>query len=395
MRPEGAKQHSVRLRTQCQALEPSAQIETPRKPYLLKSLLMDGWGGQDGRFVVSDKPVWLEETNEHLALTESAIFGEATADLPIVYVSTRSGSSRDLSDDRIERLAYRLGGVAHILVEPSRAFSFDLKNVAEGKNAYGGAIGIYSPVLGLTGRYFIDWDLADPDALSERVEDAVIALRTRMPVRGWDWSELQERSLRSLRSGPHEEIEFKELEKIYLEEIDALTEQVSDLKGTIDDQNEMIVNNEKSKSNRTNDPFNNLFNLVGREIYSGEVADRLRLAAKVALSQKGTGAIDERSAEIFSTFISKVQRSEEGSAFVDQLKNCTSSNDKLSSALIPFLSSHGFNKKSENKHIRMEPEASLKGIGSATIPKSPSDHRTAKNMRSQLMQLLGLRSIDF
>lgn len=39
-------QDLVRLRTQCIATTAGAKLETPRKPYLIKALLKNGWGGR-------------------------------------------------------------------------------------------------------------------------------------------------------------------------------------------------------------------------------------------------------------------------------------------------------------------------------------------------------------
>lgn len=49
---ENNEQAKLRLRTQCQARVPGAPLDFPRKPYLIKSLLDDGWGSMDGNLTV-------------------------------------------------------------------------------------------------------------------------------------------------------------------------------------------------------------------------------------------------------------------------------------------------------------------------------------------------------
>ena len=388
-----SEQHSVRLRTQCQAKTLGAKLDNPRKPYLIKALLSDGWGGDDGLLAVTDSPLW--STPQHLHLVEKVLTGDATKDLPVVFISAKGNHSWDLSKDEIERLAYRLGGVAHVIVEPDRQFSFDLKHLTNGQNVYGGYIGIYAPTIGLIGRYFVGWDLPTTEALIERIEGAVIALRTRMPARGWDWSELQEASLRSRRSAVGNELEFKELEAIYLEEIEGLKEQISEQRFQIDEQNTLISENERILTELDDEPLRSLQARVGTQLYSGEIADRLRLAAKVAIQNSDRAGIDDHTAHVLNVFAEDMERSRQGQSFVEQLKSSMSSNDNLINALIPFLENHGFTKKSENKHIRLEPAKDLSGIGSITISKTPSDFRAHKNMRSQVFKILGLRSLDF
>lgn len=169
----------LRIRTQCQARVPGAQLDFPRKPYLIKSLLDDGWGSRDGNLTVSGTPKWLEKDSQSIELAALLMAGEGTIDLPILYVSATGLNSWVLSKDDIERLAYRLGGLAHVVVEPDRAFSFDLKDIADGRNAYSGSIGLYAPQLGYMSRFFRGWELSTNNLLMERIQSFTTGLRTR------------------------------------------------------------------------------------------------------------------------------------------------------------------------------------------------------------------------
>ncbi|OWK33171.1 hypothetical protein [Sphingomonas dokdonensis] len=127
----------VRLRTQCLAARPGAVLQSPKKPYLIKGLLKGSWGGIDGQIEVCDEPLWLEDSAEDLDLAEAIISGTGSQWLPIVYISAIGFEEWRLSENEIEKLAYDLGGVAHVVVEPSRTFSFKLRDVSDGKNIYG------------------------------------------------------------------------------------------------------------------------------------------------------------------------------------------------------------------------------------------------------------------
>jgi hypothetical protein len=192
-------QDLIRLRTQCIAAAPGARLDTPRKPYLIKALLKNGWGGRDQQFNVTDQPVWIENDDSGLASAKSVTQGEAAKWLPSVYVSATGVSSWLLSKREIEKLAYDLGGVAHVVVEPDRAFSFLLRDKTEGRNAYGGTVGLSVPGQGIVRRYYLGWQIEDGKELAAAIVAATSNLRSQMPAFGWDWTELQEQALRVQR----------------------------------------------------------------------------------------------------------------------------------------------------------------------------------------------------
>nr|WP_272211282.1 hypothetical protein [Marinicella sp. W31]MDC2877169.1 hypothetical protein [Marinicella sp. W31] len=66
-------------------------------------------------------------------MAKAITFGEATDWLPIIYISAKGNSSWIISADEIEKLAYDLGGVAHVVVEPNREFSFALREITSAK----------------------------------------------------------------------------------------------------------------------------------------------------------------------------------------------------------------------------------------------------------------------
>lgn len=107
-------QDLVRLRTQCIATTSGAQLDTPRKPYLIKALLKNGWGGKDQQLSVTDRPVWLENNAAGLASDKSMTLGEAAKWLPTVYVSATGTSAWLLSQQEIVKLAYDLGGIVEL-----------------------------------------------------------------------------------------------------------------------------------------------------------------------------------------------------------------------------------------------------------------------------------------
>lgn len=84
-----------------------------------------------------------------------------------------------------------------------------------------------------------------------------------MPSSGWDWAELQEASLKAKRTNATGQNEFKELEKLYLEEISGHLETIKEQRETIDDLNNAISCLENAQSDHLNIPINMLANLIG------------------------------------------------------------------------------------------------------------------------------------
>jgi hypothetical protein len=124
----------VSVRVSADALSPGKKLPTAKKPYIIRRILEDLGGGEDGPFVVQDQPIKLREND--LATAVSVINGETQNQLPVVYVSVAIGDHPYVN---VYQLAEWLSGTAHVVVEPNRSFSYHLRNKVDGRNAFGGA----------------------------------------------------------------------------------------------------------------------------------------------------------------------------------------------------------------------------------------------------------------
>ncbi|NJO56772.1 MAG: hypothetical protein HC834_11120 [Rhodospirillales bacterium] len=298
-------QNLIRLRTQCLAGTPSASLERPRKPYLIKALLKNGWGGADALLLVSDQPVWLADTDEGLGTARAVTLGEATKWLPTVYISAKGNRAWHLSQGDIERLAYDLGGIAHVVVEPDRAFSFRLRDETGGRNVYGGAVGLAAPGQGIIRRYHLGWRVQDENELAAAVKEAVTSLRGQMPAFGWDWTELQERALRAQREAYKGALSAAESDALFNDYI----KQLEDLRAENRQLQEQLRSRPVSSEIGTDEEDfsnENLVGIIGPEFYSGEISDRLRLAAKTTLSVADQIGLDARSKVILHRIVDRL-----------------------------------------------------------------------------------------
>lgn len=381
-------QDVVRLRTQCLAKAPGARLESPRKPYLVKGLLKNGWGDTDGLLAISDVPVWLDGTEESLSVARAVTLGQTVKWLPTVYVSSAGKGAWSLDRDEIGKLAYDLGGIAHVVVEPDRAFSFLLRDETEGRNAYGGSVGLSIPGQGIVRRYFLGWQIQNGRELATAVRAAAFGLRSQMPAFGWDWTELQESALRAQRQRDKNRLTAEDNEKLFLEEIKNLEDRIRELEQQRDARPvDGFVANESEFST------DNLIRLIEPEIYAGEVSDRLRLAAKTTLSMADNMGLDARSKIILQRLLDRVPLSPALAELSEDIGRATKDSKRVAKELEALLCRHGYRKKSDNKHPRLEAADDYDGLETLTLSKTPSDHRGLKNLRSQIEATLGITNL--
>lgn len=130
----------ISIRIECDPRHPRARIPAAKKPVFIKTLLQKFGGGIDGDFRLAPAPIIFSPSEIDLAA--SCIKGNVESHLPIVYISSRF-NGHYLVDPNA--LAIKLFGMAHVVVEPNRAFSLDLMKLTDGNNPYGGMVAIYWP----------------------------------------------------------------------------------------------------------------------------------------------------------------------------------------------------------------------------------------------------------
>jgi hypothetical protein len=175
--------------------------QTPKRAHLLRSLIDNQRVRADGPLDIGTMSHELAEADGDLDLANRIAQGTSGAELPVLYLSRRDDGTLALSDQALTKLALDLCGVAHVVVEPSRGFSFDLREQSGGRNVYGGTLGLSLPGRGFVRRLYLGPALPDEAALSEMARRTAVDLRTAMPTAlGWDWHDLQDEILREQRA---------------------------------------------------------------------------------------------------------------------------------------------------------------------------------------------------
>ncbi len=379
----------LRLRTQCIARKSEVKLEEPRKPYFVKRLLNENFGGVDGVLNTTDKPIWLEDNDNSALLVSEISLGRTFGFLPVIYISTYKQSDWLLTKDQIEKMAYDMGGIAHVVVEPNRAFSFKVRDLSNGTNAYGGVLGIAAPKRGIVRRISVGWQLPSVVDVMGAAKVFCTQLRTHMPADGWDWTELQEHILREQRARERNRLSSDQIEQIYVEEIENLKERIVEL----ETRNSQVASSDLNLRIKPVD-FNDLLRQqLGEEVYLNEFSDRLRFSAELSVQDAARIGLDPRSVAVLQAFVKKLPVSKEVEELREELKKAARDQGRSTESFGKVLRRHGYQDKSDNKHVKLEAKAGFTGLGPITLPKTPSDHRGAENMRKDIERVLGISKL--
>ncbi len=138
---EGEFMVSMALNYEANKIGP--KIDEPQKPRILTDIINSQGGDYDGKVLKTQtRPYFLN--HDSIDFVAEIINNDSDNTLPIIYLSRDNMDEMPLSNKQIHSCATLMAGMAHVLVEPSRDFSFELKKHTN-KNTYNGAIGIYWP----------------------------------------------------------------------------------------------------------------------------------------------------------------------------------------------------------------------------------------------------------
>jgi hypothetical protein len=371
---------AVSVRVQCLATDLSVRAKPPKRPYIVKLMLHNAWPISAGKIFVSDTP-FLFPASEAAEIAE-AVSGTAGLSHPVVYLSRDDNDELALDPDK---LAYDLGGVAHVLVEPSRLFSFKLMDLTDGKNPYGGTVGISVSGGGCIKRLFIGSEIRD----GRELERAVISFASQIVssqrlALGCDWQNLQE--LQTFRAKSEIESQVDAKVNAYIEAFDqenrSLKEKVRLLEEEIAELAKVGGRDESDRGLRVGS---------APEIYPGEVRDRLRFGIECLLSaQKLESA---RAKFVLQGLLAEYPYSGGARALYEQIKAAGKDTSEMPQRLGGLLSGLSFESRSDGKHTVFSPPEGLGGIGPITVPKSPSEYKAGRNLASDVINEFSLNDV--
>ena len=110
-----------------------------KTPILVNMLLDREYVGMDNDLEISDKEILIKKDN--YKVIENIICRNTVYSMPVIYVT----KSRGRYPLKVHNLAYRLRGIAHVLIEEDTDVCKYLKESCGGMNSHHGSIGIYYP----------------------------------------------------------------------------------------------------------------------------------------------------------------------------------------------------------------------------------------------------------
>lgn len=368
---------AVGVRLDCNLLAVGASLPTPRKPYIMKLLLSAIGGGADSWLTVDDEPTLLSE--DQVDDAAAVIEGTTSVKLPVVYVSALS-NHRPLVDP--QQLAEWLAGMAHVVVEPSRHFSFAVARSAHRQNPYAGAIAVLWPRAAERQSRILPRDFETSDDMAvecaARVRAALASVR---PTPQLTWTFTQElvarRRIDALRKAGSTAID--DYVAGFDVELAAKEARLADAEREIGRLHAEVRRLEAGSGLggglRTcgNEP----------EYYPGEIQDAILYALSLAI---GTLEDNGRRWHIIQDVLATTSRSGNDDDIEEKIKRCFASSGDLSSAARRTLEDLGFEIKDDGRHFK----ALYQGDGryAFTIAKTSSDHRAGRNLASQINRTL-------
>lgn len=365
----------------CQTSGIGVRVTEPKKPYVVRQILDELGGDVDGDFQVSSEPRILTECEIDIA--KRVLTGETRHYLPIVYVSS-TWRNRPALD--AEKLAQWTGGMAHVVVEPSRAFSFILAGRVAMSNPYEGAVSIIWPEGGGAPSRFFPYRFGDPIRYASAIDKILRkALANRRPDPRITWDHLRgihfrnriDRLKEAGTASVDEYIDaFDQERKLTTKRVDELEEDNTRLK-------QQLASYESQKAYAQVSDGEFLRAPKDRELFPGEFSDILIRALKRA---RDNSQPDGRVRDVLNSFISANDETGESQQIEDQIRKALRNCNALGANERRAMEEVGFSFSDEGKHYKLV----FRGDDRYTfaMAKTGSDWRGMKNWISDATKRL-------
>lgn len=364
----------ISVRLDCNLLLPGLTLPVPKKPYLLKPLFERLGGGFDGILPIGNTPIVLDE--DEVDLAASLMLGTARTRLPVVYVSV---GGRGFHAVDTNRLAKWLAGMAHVVVEPSRTFSFTLSRHVGGTNAYNGSVGIYWPGgVGEPAHFRLQRSTTKAELERHLEGELRIALIRVRPRSEGTWAALQaalsHARLDQLRAMGSTKVEA------YIEafdiELTAKQQRLDEAEAEIR-RLEAEIRRYHAFSRESGEGF--LKRGAEQDYYPGEMRDAV---LKALAAGRASLMPDSRWMHLVDAVLSANPPSENRDEVIAGLKNALSKMTKFGGSEKRALELLGFTVSDAGKHAKAVYYDDERYM--ITVSKTPGDHRSGKNLVSDI-----------
>lgn len=370
-------QHFVSIQVNCESMVALDELPTSKKPHIIKQIFDKIGGGMDGDIPVSDRAIILDEGDETIAA--DLIMGRAGNLLPVVYVSSDFDGSYTIDYDRLAR---RLSGSAHVIIEPSISFSVKLKKLTDSYNVYGGTVGVYWPIVGIRKSYYRR-RIEGPSNVAYLVEKSIREAMANKRLKTYcTWLHLKEciskNKFNRLKMSGSTEIE--KFIEYFDSEMSVKQDKLDEAESEIARLQMEIHRISSTKNHEENGIFNS-----GREedLYPEEIRSLILDSLNTHLSYTVEGS---RRRHVLEDFLDQNQLELNFDDIKDQVKNIFKSYVDMDQKTRSALAGMGFSISEDGKHHKIV----FHGDGRYTfsMSKTSSDHRAGRNFASDINKKL-------
>ncbi|NML61507.1 hypothetical protein HHL21_10535 [Massilia sp. RP-1-19] len=368
----------ISVRVECEPLHPRARVPNARKPVLVKLLLEKFGGGVDGAFKVGAAPIVL--TQSELDLATKCIEGDTGSYLPIVYVSAAFNGVH-LVDPH--DLARDLAGMAHVVVEPDRAFSLNLMEEVQRKNPYGGTIALYWPEGGGRRSFFARPGTETPDHLLEAIFDEIrLSMINRRPLTRCTLAAVKELKSRRLINAL-KDVGSAEVDK-YIEAFEAdLQSKIASLQAAESEIDRLKAEIRRYEAQETAAVGLALNTGAERDFYDGELHGIVHDAISAEISRVPA---DSRRLHVLQALQAANAIAEGRTNYREKIKELLRGYQSMDNRTKRELEMIGFTITEQGKHNKLVYRDDDRYT--FTLAKSGSDHRGGLNAAGDISRLL-------
>ncbi len=359
-------------------------------PHLITLLINNDYIENDKELPVTREPIYI--TDKNVSLLADIISREKKFKLPIVYVSK---TVYDRDPVNVNLLAEKLKGVAHVLVESSKALNNTIRRLCNDKNEYNGKIGIYYPNPAVMNKRFMyhQYTGSDKKLFDKVVADVIRYLNSQNVDSLYTWngvinSLLTDRVaaqrlelLDAERAKTRAENEMDKVYDVFDDDLKRLQQQVADLTRN----NEALMYENQGLRSKLDASDNTPVLYLGEEeeFYQGEIKDILLSVLEDAL--KGT-TNKLRRTHIINDIIKNNNYQRMGEQRAQQIKRIFKTYTGMSGPIRQQLKELGFEITEEGKHYKLIYFGDERYW--ATLGKTPGDHKNGKNLSSEINNII-------
>jgi len=357
-------------------------------PHFIRLLIDGEYIKDDAGLKVSGRPIYITERN--ISILTDVINETSYFRMPVVYVSKTIDDADPID---VRKIAGRLKGVAHVLVEGSRTLNNKLRTLCSDKNEYYGAVGVYYPNSSQPSkRYLYHREEGYDEVIYQKVLRDLIRYSTVQQLdklytwQGVNSAILHDRYIVQREERIAAEAEMKkartEVDDVY-EAFDSELQQLQQQVEMLIRANESLMYENQGLRAKLTETDRQPLLYYGEEIecYTDEIKEMV--CAAIDNSLKTATKTNTRRYDVLSDIIRSNPVTCPVSDKKEKIKQMLKTYDGMSKTLRQELNDFGYTITEEGKHYKL---TFFEDNRYATcLSKTPSDHREGKNAASEII----------